>query len=103
MDIDIAAKCFAEIGHPTRLAIFQLLVKAGHPGLTVGEIQKHLSIPGSTLSHHLSHLTQASLIAQQREGRVLHCRVNFEQMQTLIDFFTKECCTGIATNKEHAG
>ena len=42
-------------------------------GLPVGEIQEHLGIPASTLSHHLSHLVNAGLVHQAREGRVLRC------------------------------
>ncbi|ELD7994249.1 helix-turn-helix transcriptional regulator, partial [Citrobacter freundii] len=45
--------------HPTRLSIYRELVRAGHEGLPVGELQKHLEIPASTLSHHLSALISA--------------------------------------------
>ena len=40
-------------------------------GMVAGEIQQELSIPGSTLSHHLDELRQAGLVQQQREGRFL--------------------------------
>ncbi len=49
-----AARCLEKLGNPTRLEVFRLLVKAGPDGLAVGEIQEHLSIPPSTLSHHLA-------------------------------------------------
>ncbi len=56
MTPDQAARCLEKLGNPTRLRIFRLLVRAGPSGLPVGSIQSHLGVPGSTLSHHLSHL-----------------------------------------------
>lgn len=95
MDTDIAAKQLAELGNPHRLLAFRLLVKAGEAGLAVGEIQAHLDIPGSTLSHHISRLVWAGLVEQSREGRTLRCRANFASMHALIGFLADECCTGV--------
>ncbi len=92
MDVNLAARCLEKLGNPTRLGVFRLLVKAGDAGLPVGEIQEHLDVPASTLSHHLSHLVNAGLVAQDREGRVLRCRPNFPLMDELISFLTSECC-----------
>ena len=97
MDMDLAAKQLAELGNPHRLLAYRLLVKAGDDGLTVGEIQAHLQIPGSTLSHHLSHLIWADLVVQEREGRALRCRANFAAMRRLVGFLADECCTGVTT------
>jgi len=94
MDTDTAAKCLNELGNPTRLAVFRLLVRAGPDGLTVGEIQKHLDIPGSTLSHHIAHLVWGGLIDQERRGRSLHCRTRDGIMDSLIGFLVDECCIG---------
>jgi DNA-binding transcriptional ArsR family regulator len=93
MKLEIIAKALKELGHPTRLAIFRRLVKSGHQGLAVGVIQEELSIPGSTLSHHISSLVSAGLITQRREGRVLFCVVEYAQLQAVISFFQDECCT----------
>ena len=49
MEITQAANAFKELGHPTRLSIFTLLVKAGHGGLPVGRLQESLQVPNSTL------------------------------------------------------
>ncbi len=54
MQLEEVAKALKELGHPTRLFIFKHLVKAGEQGLPVGELQKQLGIPSSTLSHHIS-------------------------------------------------
>lgn len=95
MEILQAARCLDKLGNPTRLEVFRLLVKAGGDGLAVGDLQEHLDIPASTLSHHISHLVNAGLVHQEREGRVLRCRPDFGLMQSLIDFMTEECCEGV--------
>ncbi|MEK9672673.1 MAG: helix-turn-helix transcriptional regulator [Rhodospirillaceae bacterium] len=102
MDTDAAAKQLAELGNPHRLEAFRLLVKAGEDGLTVGEIQEHLKIPGSTLSHHISHLVWADLVVQERQGRALRCRANFAAMHALIGFLADECCAGVTTSCDPA-
>jgi DNA-binding transcriptional ArsR family regulator len=95
-----AARCLEKLGNPTRLEIFRLLVRAGPQGATVGEIQERLNIPGSTLSHHISHLVNAGLVNQAREGRVLHCTPNFDLMNQVMAFLTAECCTGVGHTAE---
>ncbi|MGB1298715.1 MAG: ArsR/SmtB family transcription factor, partial [Psychrobium sp.] len=50
--IEDTAKALKELGHPIRLTIFKRLVKSGMQGLAVGQLQKELKIPNSTLSHH---------------------------------------------------
>lgn len=92
MDTVTAAKALKELGHPTRLAIFKRLVKAGEHGLPVGEIQEELEIPGSTLSHHLSSLASAGLISQQRDGRTLFCVPDYVRLQSVISYLQDECC-----------
>ena len=96
MDAQTAAKCLAELGNETRLAVFRLLVRAGPQGMVVGDIQRRLEVPASTLSHHLAHLTWAGLIEQQRQGRNLRCCARHQVMHTLVDFLTAECCVGFA-------
>ncbi|HSR71760.1 MAG TPA: metalloregulator ArsR/SmtB family transcription factor [Kiloniellales bacterium] len=98
MDLERAAQCLETLGHPTRLAIFRLLVRAGRDGLAVGEIQERLGIPASTLSHHIAQLTGAGLVRQTREGRILRCTPDFAVMDGLLGFLTEECC---ADSPEH--
>lgn len=92
MDISELATCLEKLGNPTRLRIYRLLVRAGHEGLPVGEIQAHLAIPASTLSHHIFHLVTAGLVRQDREGRILRCRANYERMNDVVRNLTAECC-----------
>lgn len=92
MEIEIVAKALKELGHPTRLAIFKRLVKAGEQGISVGVVQDELQVPGSTLSHHISGLASAGLIKQRREGRTLFCVVEYEKLLSVLSFLQDECC-----------
>lgn len=97
MDITLeqAAPVLAQLGNQTRLAIVRLLVRAADTGLTVGEIQRSLDIPGSTLSHHLQHLRAAGLMTQSREGSTLRCQVDITLLKALAGFLVTECCSGV--------
>jgi DNA-binding transcriptional ArsR family regulator len=110
MKLDTAANLLARIGNPTRLKIVRLLVRAGDDGLPVGQIQKRLGIPGSTLTHHIGHLKNAGVIRQRREQATLICTVDYDVIRALreqatlictvdydviralVDYLTEECC-----------
>lgn len=94
MEIVEAANALKELGHPTRLSIFKLLVRAGYGGLPVGHLQEKLKIPNSTLSHHIAKLVSVELIKQHREGRVLYCIPQYENLDNLLAFLNDECCLG---------
>ncbi|MFN4202711.1 MAG: ArsR/SmtB family transcription factor [Tabrizicola sp.] len=94
MDTDLAAARLAALGNPTRLRLYRLLVRAGEPGLAMGQIQEQLGIPASTLSHHCRALVQVGLIRQQRVGTSLICRANYPVMQALIEDLAAECWAG---------
>ena len=92
MKLETAANILAKIGNPTRLQIVRLLVRAGDDGLPVGKIQQKLGIPGSTLTHHISHLKSAGVIRQQRQQATLICTMEYELLRQLVDYLTEECC-----------
>ena len=92
MELETAATILAKIGNPTRLQIVRLLVRAGDEGLPVGKIQQQLGIPGSTLTHHISHLKSAGVIRQQRRQATLICTMEFGILNDLVDYLTEECC-----------
>jgi DNA-binding transcriptional ArsR family regulator len=95
MPFDDAARCLAELGHPHRLQVFYLLIRAGDGGLSVGEIQAALGIPKSTLAHHIAQLVAVRLMTQRREGRVQRCKVNAERSWRLLKFLVADCCDGL--------
>lgn len=95
MKLEDAARRLGELGNLTRLSIFRYLVKVGPDGVPVGQIQRALSIPGSTLSHHISRMVAVGLIKQDRESRTLYCTAQYNALQELIDFLKSECCVGV--------
>jgi len=98
MQIEIAAKRLAELGHATRLEIFRHLVKGGKNGVPVGEIQSALGVPGSTLSHHITRLVNVGLVVQRREGRTLYCVPQYTELDALLGFLQDECCINETTD-----
>jgi len=92
-----AARSLSALGHEARLSVFRLLVKAGEGGLNVGEIGQHLAIPPSTLAHHLSALVDAGLVRQERFGREIRNTAEYDAVNALAEFLTRECCAGVAS------
>lgn len=94
MELELAAKRLAELGHSTRLAVFRHLVRCGPGGCRVGDLQEILGIPGSTLSHHIGRLISVGLIEQQRDGRILYCLPKIDAFNETVAYLTEECCEG---------
>ncbi|MED5360554.1 MAG: helix-turn-helix domain-containing protein, partial [Pseudomonadota bacterium] len=65
-----------------------------------GDIQRALNVPASTLSHHLAKLARVGLVVQGRRGREIYCRVEFDEMRSLIGFLTEECCNGVILEQD---
>ncbi|MCW8905708.1 MAG: metalloregulator ArsR/SmtB family transcription factor [Sedimenticola sp.] len=92
IDLELAAQGFAAVGSESRLQVLRTLVRAGDPGLTIGEIGERLGIPASTLNHHLRFLAAADLIRQEKQGRMVINRANYPGLQALAEFLLHECC-----------
>ena len=92
LDYHNAASLLNQLGNETRLKIVRELVRAGRTGMAVGEIQRKLRIPNSTLSHHINHLRSVGLIRQKREKTVLRCFVEYDKIEQIVKFLTEECC-----------
>jgi ArsR family transcriptional regulator len=102
MDHEKAAASLAELGNTHRLSVFRFLVKAGHDGVPVGDIQKALGIPASTLSHHLARMAKVGLIRQEKLSRTIYCIPEFQHLENLIGFLREECCVGIEADHASA-
>ncbi len=87
------ADMFAALGAEARLRIVRLLLTAHPEGLVVGDLQAELSIPPSTLSHHLDKLKAEDLVRVRREGTYLWYTANEEALKELLGFLYEECCT----------
>jgi len=92
MKLELAARQLESLGSPIRLKLYRALVRAGEEGLPVGALQAKLGIAASTLSHHIRHLKEASLIAQERQATTLICRANYPAMNALVGYLVDECC-----------
>ena len=90
--LSTSAQQFASLGSDNRLEVLMALVKAGQNGLSIGEIQKKLDIPASTLAHHLGFLTSSGLVLREKIGRTGMVRPDFEAIQALADYLLMECC-----------
>ena len=91
-DTKATARRLAALGHEARLSVYRLLVRAGGEGLNVGELMDRLDLPASTLAHHLRTLVQAGLVVQEKRGREVLNRPDFEVMTALLGFLADECC-----------
>lgn len=89
------ARALAALGHDARLSIFRVLIKAGEGGLNVGQIGAHLGIAPSTLAHHLGTLVDAGLVSQEKIGREVVNRAEFNAIRRLSSFLVAECCAGL--------
>ena len=62
--------------------------------MPVGELRDDMGLPAATLTAHLNVLRRALLVTDQREGRVIRVRANYERMNDLIAYLTENCCSG---------
>lgn len=89
-----ALACLNALAQEHRLHLFRLLVQAGKDGMAVGELAAATGLPGATLTNHLHILRRAGMVSDQRQGRVIQCRANYDQMNDLLGFLTENCCAG---------
>jgi DNA-binding transcriptional ArsR family regulator len=94
MDNATAVNALSALSHDTRLAAYRQLVQSGAQGLAVGELRERLDLPPATLSAHLNVLRAAGLVDDEREGRVIRIRANYQRMNALLAYLTENCCGG---------
>ncbi len=90
----------AALAQETRLDVFRLLVGAGPEGLPAGAIAEELELPAATLSFHLKELRSAGLIHCEREGRARIYSPDFQVMNRLLQFLTRNCCQGLRRTRK---
>ncbi|MFT5776130.1 ArsR/SmtB family transcription factor [Hyphomonas sp.] len=94
METKAALSQLSALAQENRLAVFRLLVKAGHDGLPAGDIASALDVPPNTLSAQLNILSQSGLVTGQRQGRSIIYSANFDAVSGLIVFLMEDCCEG---------
>lgn len=96
MEDKFVIAALAALAQPHRLQIFRALVVKGNEGLTPALLAQALGIAANALSFHLKELMHADLITQERSGRNLIYRAQFDRMQAVLAFLTQNCCEGTA-------
>lgn len=64
--------------------------------MTPGGLVDAIGVPATSLSFHLKELTNAGLVSQERQGRHLIYRAEFDHMSALLGYLTENCCQGEA-------
>ena len=80
------------LGHPVRLQILRFVVQGGPDGTSAGEIQGHVDLPASTLSHHLKRLVDAGLLRTRGEGTFHYYSADYGVLRALTDYVWEDCC-----------
>ena len=94
MNIDRSLASLQALAHRHRLDAYRALVQAGPDGLSVGQLRDVLEVPPATLTSHLNQLRAAGLVVDEREGRVIRVRADYDVMNSLMAYLTENCCGG---------
>lgn len=80
------------LGHPVRLRILRFVVQAGDQGAAAGEVQAHVDVPASTLSHHLKRLVEAGVLISRSEGTFHYYAADYKALRGLTTYLWEDCC-----------
>jgi DNA-binding transcriptional ArsR family regulator len=94
MDQDSAIDAFAALAHPTRLAVFRLLVNRAPMDVPALAIAEALRAKPSTLSGHLAILRRAGLVGSARHQREIRYSARLTAIGDLVTFLLSDCCNG---------
>ena len=86
------AEQLAALGHPIRLAVLRFVVQAGPDGTSAGDIQHHVDMPASSLSHHLKRLVDSGLLQTRGAGTFHFYAPDFQALRALTDYVWEDCC-----------
>ena len=76
------------------LKVLRFVVMAGPDGAAAGDIQKHVDLPASTLSHHLKRLVDAGVMKP-------HVSLNVTNIDASVAFYEK--AFGVTATKRRPG
>jgi hypothetical protein len=96
MDDKYVINALAALAQASRLRIFRALVVKGSDGLTPAMLAEMMEMPANTLSFHLKELMHADLISQERSGRNLIYRAQYDRMNAVLTYLSQNCCQGQA-------
>jgi ArsR family transcriptional regulator, arsenate/arsenite/antimonite-responsive transcriptional repressor len=92
LKLDRYAEQLAALGHPIRLKVLRFIVQAGEEGVAAGDIQAHVDVPASTLSHHLKRLLDAGVLTTRNEGTFHYYAAQYTALRSLTDYLWEDCC-----------
>ncbi|MGE0667940.1 MAG: ArsR/SmtB family transcription factor [Sphingomonadales bacterium] len=92
--MESAIQALSALAQDSRLRVFRLLVQQGPDGMAAGDIARELDLPASTLSTHLSVLSNAGLVASTRHSRSIVYAIDVAAMRDLLGFLVEDCCRG---------
>jgi DNA-binding transcriptional ArsR family regulator len=90
--LERSAEQLSALGHPVRLEILRFVVQGGAEGASAGEIQAHVELAASTLSHHLKRLVDAGLLTTRNEKTFHYYAADFAALRALTDYLWEDCC-----------
>ena len=96
MEDKYVINALAALAQTSRLRIFRALVVKGNDGLTPALLAEMMGMPANTLSFHLKELMHADLISQERSGRNLIYRAQYDRMNAVLAYLSENCCQGQA-------
>ncbi|MBK7232362.1 MAG: helix-turn-helix transcriptional regulator [Saprospiraceae bacterium] len=74
--LDYSCELMRALAHPLRLQILQFIDSQGN--VNVNKIYNSLKIEQSVTSQHLSILRLAGVIFTEKNGKYVHCHINYE-------------------------
>src|SRR5262245_46121929 len=80
-DIAVVMRTLAD---PTRRAIYERIVASGE--IAAGALTRGAAVSQPAVSQHLRALREADLVAERREGRNVHYRVQARGLAPLVDW-----------------
>ena len=84
MQVDRVSEVLKTLSDPTRRAVFERIARQGE--VTAGSLVKGSRVSQPAVSQHLRVLRDAGLVAERREGRFVHYRVEPKGLAPLIDW-----------------
>jgi ArsR family transcriptional regulator len=86
------AEQLSALGHPVRLQVLRFIVQGGGGGTAAGDIQSHVGLPASTLSHHLRRLVDSGLLTSRPEGTYHYYAPDYSVLRKLTNYLWEDCC-----------
>ncbi|QXT34919.1 metalloregulator ArsR/SmtB family transcription factor [Sphingomonas sanguinis] len=76
MEDQLLSMALAALGHPTRLALFRQLVRAGSQGRGPTALAEEQGVQRTLISYHLQPLVAAGLVRSEKHGRDVNYRID---------------------------